>query len=108
MGIGDYRHLVTFQAPTHVGDADGGYTDEWVNLTPDWFVDIRPATVRDLERQTAGTIVAAATHVITGRYRADVQIDAQMLFNTRTFRITGVKNVDERGIVMQLFAVETV
>jgi head-tail adaptor len=107
-GIGEYRHLVTFQAPTSVPDGDGGFVDGWTTLDPPWPVDIQPATVRDLERQAASTIVAAATHVVTGRYRADVQIDAQMLFKGRTFRITGVNNVEERDVTMRLFAIETI
>jgi SPP1 family predicted phage head-tail adaptor len=107
MGIGNFRHLVRFQTPASVPDGDGGYTDTWADLDPLWPVDIRPATVRDLERLTAGTIVAAATHVIAARYRPDVQIDARMLFNGREFRITGIANLEERGIEMRLFAIET-
>jgi SPP1 family predicted phage head-tail adaptor len=109
MAIGEYRHVVKFQVPTSVPDGDGGYIDGWADLDPPWAVQIRPATVRDLERTTAGTIVASATHVISGRYRADAAslIDAQMLFDGRTFRIAGVANVDERKITMHLFAVET-
>jgi head-tail adaptor len=107
MAIGNFRHVVTFQGPTHEPDGDGGYIDGWADLPPSWLVVIRPATVRDLERQTAGTIVATATHVIAGRYRADVHIDAQMVFGARTFRITGIANPEERNINMFLFAVET-
>lgn len=106
--IGQYRHVVMFQTPTTVPDGDGGTTETWADLTPPWHVDLQPASVRDLERRTAGTIVASATHVIIGRYRADVGIDDRMLFEGRTFRISGVKNVEERNITMELFAVETV
>jgi head-tail adaptor len=107
--IGVTRHVVRFQVPTTVPDGDGGYTDGFADLDPPWHAQIRPATIRDLERTTAGTIVASATHVISGRYRADAAqlIDAQMLFDGRTFRIAGVANVDERKIEMHLFAVET-
>ena len=108
MNPGRLRHLVRFQTPTTVPDGDGGYTDTWADLDPLWWVNIRPATVRDLERQTAGTIVAAATHVIAARYRPDVPINAQMLFDGRAFRITGIANLEERGIEMRLFAIETI
>ena len=108
MAIGDFRHVVMFQKPTTVPDGDGGFVDTYADLPPKWRVDIRPATVRDMERQTAATIVATATHVIHGRHRADVTVDARMLFKARTFRIVGVANPKERDRDLFLFAVETV
>jgi hypothetical protein len=59
-------------------------TESWVDRPPAWPIDIRPATVRDLERQTAGTTVATATHIIHGRYRPDVTIDARILWDPGT------------------------
>jgi len=107
--LGTFRHVVTFQTLVSNPDGDGGTVDTWVDLDPaTWLVAIVPAAVRDLERLTVGTIVATATHVITGRYRPDVAIDGRMLFQGREFRITGVRNLDERGITMQLFAKETI
>lgn len=108
MAIGDYRHIAKFQTSTTVPDGDGGMTETWVDLEPPWAVAIQPATVRDLERNTAGTIVATATHIIRGRYRPDVTVEARMVFNGRTFRITGVANPKERDLELWLFAVETV
>lgn len=108
MAIGECRHVVRFQKPTTVSDGDGGFVDAWADLDPVWHVAIIPATVRDLERQTAGTIVATATHIIRGRYRADVKVDCRMLFDNRTFRITGVATPLEQKIQTWLFAVETV
>jgi len=108
MPIGDYRHVVTFQTVVKSPDGDGGITENWIDLDPaTWDVAILPATVRDLERDTAGTIVAAATHIVRGRYRGDVHIDGRMLYQGREFRITGVNNLEERGITMELFCIET-
>jgi len=109
VAIGALRQVVTFQTVTTVPDGDGGTIETWIDLNPPTSAaDIRPATVRDLERETAGTIVAAATHVIRCRYRGDVHVDARMLFAGREFRVTGVKNVDERSITLELFAIETI
>lgn len=109
MGIGAFRHRVMFQAPgPPVPDGEGGFTDGWVDLPPAWDVEIKPATIRDMERLATGTVVAAATHVIRGRYRGDVKKDARLIFDAREFRITGVKNVDERGAELHLFAIETI
>ena len=107
MGIGAFRHLVTFQAPGgSVPDGDGGFTEGWADLGAAWPVEIIPASVRDLETLTAGTVSATATHVITGRYRPDVTTAARVKFGDRIFVITGVQNVEERGIEMRIFAEE--
>ncbi len=108
MAIGDYRHVVQFQTPTTVPDGDGGVVETWANLDPPWHVAIQPATVRDLERQAGATTIATATHIIRGRYRPDVTVDARMVFDGRTFRIMGVATPQERKLELWLFAVETV
>ena len=108
MAIGEYRHVAQFQTPTSSPDGDGGVIETWVDLDPPWPVAIQPATVRDLERQSAGTTVATATHIVRGRYRPDVTVTARMLFDGRTFRITGVATPKEIKRELWLFAVETV
>jgi len=108
MAIGEYRHVVTFQTPTTGPDGDGGVTETWGDLLPRWHVAIQPATVRDLERNAGGAIVATATHIIRGRYRSDVTVAARMVFDGRVFRITGIANPKERNRELWLFAVETV
>jgi head-tail adaptor len=108
MGIGAFRHVGMFQALVSVPDGDGGMVDTWTDLPPAWPIDIRPATVRDLERQTAGTIVATATHVIHGRHRADVTVECRLVFDGRFFLITGIARPFERPIDLFLFAKETI
>lgn len=108
MAIGDYRHVVQFQTPTVVPDGDGGTVETWTDLPFLWHVAIQPATVRDLERNTAGTIVATATHIVRGRYRSDVKVDCRMLFDGREFRITGVASPKELKRELWLFAIETI
>ena len=82
MAIGAYRHVVRFQTPT-TGPDGQGVVETWTDLDPPWAVSIQPATARDLERQTAGTIIATATHIIRGRYRADVGVDDRCLTGAR-------------------------
>lgn len=105
--IGSLRHVVMFQSVALVPDGDGGVVETWTDIPPAWAVRIQPANVRDLERQTAGTTVATATHVVHGRYRADVNVEGRMKFGDRIFRIMGIVNPEERGIEMYLFCVET-
>lgn len=110
MSTGAYRHLVTFQNPsTPVPDGDGGWTSTWANLTPaTWHVSIEPATARDLERVASGTVMATASHIVKGKYHPGVTLETRMLFQGRTFSITGKANVEERSITMELIAVEVV
>jgi head-tail adaptor len=110
MSIGEYRHLVTFQGPgAVVPDGDGGWTTTYGDLDPaQWYVSIEPATARDLERVAAGTILSTATHIVKGRYHPGVTLQSRMIFQGRTFSITGKANVEERGIYMELVAVEVV
>jgi SPP1 family predicted phage head-tail adaptor len=106
--IGTYRHVVTVQAPTgSVADGEGGWTEGWADLTPaEWHVSISPASARDLERVGSGTVITSATHLITGRYRPDVTTATRALFEGRLFAITGVRNTDERNVVLECTAEE--
>ena len=108
MAIGEYRHRGTFQDPTAlVPDGEGGWIEGWADLDPpDWPVRITPATVRDLERVAAGTILSSATHVIEGRWRPDVSLKSRLLFEGRIFHVTGINNVDERDMTMRLLVEE--
>jgi head-tail adaptor len=108
MAIGDYRHHGVFQDPAAPApDGEGGWIEGWTDLTPpDWPIAVVPATVRDIERVAAGTVITSATHVITGRWRPDVSTATRILFEGRVFHITGIQNVDERDITMQLIAEE--
>jgi head-tail adaptor len=110
MARGDYRHSVLFQNPgPPVPDGDGGFTQSWIDLVPpSWRVSIEPATARDLEFVTAGTVLSAATHIVRGDFHPGVTTATRMVFDGRQMSITGKQNLEERGITMELVAVETV
>ena len=111
MPRGKYIHLVRFEIPgAPIPDGDGGYTQGWTPLQPEpWYVSIRPATARDLENETAGTITASATHVIEGDYHLGISIKARVvrLDNGRIFQVAGIANHDDRNVTMSLFCQET-
>ena len=108
--VGTHRHLVLFQAPgAAVPDGDGGFTQTWSDLSPaTWHVSIEPATAQDLERVGAGTVLSTASHIVKGRFHPGVTTQTRMIFGGRTFSITGKANLEERGIFMELVAVEVV
>jgi SPP1 family predicted phage head-tail adaptor len=94
--VNDRRHRVTVQGVTRTADSEGGYTEAYAALSPStWWVAIQPASVRSLERFVASTIQAKATHVVTGRYRSDVNTNTRLVFGSRTLYVRGVQNVDE-------------
>jgi head-tail adaptor len=110
MARGDYRHLVTFQNPAPaVPDGDGAYTETWTDCSPaTWFVSLTPATAANLERAAVGTVTSMATHLVRGDVHPDVTTQTRMLFDGRTFSITGKAHSVDRAGEMELGAVEVV
>ena len=110
MNVGTLRHRVSLENPgVAVPDGDGGYTQVNVPLSPsEVWADIRPATARDLERVTSGTVMASASHIVTIRYHAGVTTQTRILFGSRVLAVTGVQNPEERNIALVLTAEEMV
>lgn len=111
MRAGSRRHLVVLQNPDAlVPDGDGGFNaPTWSDLSPrSMWASIAPATVRDLERVAAGTVVSSATHLVTMLYHAQVTTQTRITFNGRTLNVTGVANPDERNKELILACTELV
>lgn len=106
--IGSLRHRVTVQNPSgHVPDGDGGYTEGWADADPPALdVSITPATARDLERMTASTSLATATHVIRGRWHPGITTASRLLFKGRVFAVIYVGNPEERDREIVIVAAE--
>jgi head-tail adaptor len=107
---GQKRHLVSLDAPgAAVPDADGGFTQTWAPLEPaEMYAEIKPATARDLERVTAGTVLSSASHVVTLDFHPGVNTQTRITFNGRVFSVTGVSNPEERNIELICLCVEGV
>jgi SPP1 family predicted phage head-tail adaptor len=103
-------HLVTLQNPgVPVPDGDGGTVATWTDLAPSAVMAaIGPASVRDLERLAAGTVITQATHVITIPYHPQVTTAARVLFRGRSFSLVSVVNPGERNIQLVCLGVEVV
>jgi head-tail adaptor len=52
--------------------------------------------------------MSTSSHIVKGRYHPGVTLATRMSFDGRTFSITGKANLEERGIFMELVAVEVV
>jgi len=107
---GSRIHRVRFENPgLPVPDGDGGYTVGYTPLEPQvWYASIRPASARDFENATAGTVSATATHIIETDYHAGVDIKTRVvkLDDGRTFDVAGLANYEERDVTMALFVQE--
>lgn len=98
--IGKRHHVVVVQNPgAAASDGDGGYTQTFSDATPrTWHVAIEPATARTLERIAAATVIAQASHIVTGMHHAEVTTKTRLVFGARTFNVLGVANPEERNI----------
>jgi SPP1 family predicted phage head-tail adaptor len=110
VSVGDRPHRVTPQNPgPAVSDGNGHYTQTWTDLVPPALsMKIAPATQRDLEHLATGTVIAHATHIVTGPYHPQVTTKTRVLFNGRSFSVTGVANPEERNVEMILVCVEVI
>jgi SPP1 family predicted phage head-tail adaptor len=108
--VGARPHRISLQNPgPAVPDGDGGYTQSWIDLVPPAAsAEIKPATARDLERVAAGTVLSTATHMVTIPYRAGVTTQTRVLYNGRSFSVTGVSNPEEKNVELILVCVEVV
>lgn len=107
---GQRVHVVTLQGPAlPIPDGDGGVIQGWGDLDPATVkASIAPASARDLENLTAGTVLTQAAHVITMPYHPHVNTATRVLFRGRSFSLTSVINREERNIQLVCIGVEVV
>lgn len=102
MNIGALRHRVSVMMPNGpaVPDGDGGYTQPEVTLASRVPASVLPATARSLERVTANTVTANASHTVTLRFVPGVTTAARLIFHDgsvdRPMSVTGVHDTQER------------
>lgn len=109
--VANKPHRVTLQNPfgPPVSNGHGGFTQPYVDLVPPAAqAAIRPAAARDLERITAGTVLSTATHIVTIDYRPQVTTQTRILFHGRALHVTGVANLEERNVELELVCAEVV
>lgn len=104
-------HRVLLQKPgPAVSDGDGGFLQTWTDLAPPAMsAEILPATAQNLERRvSAGTVTATATHVMTMPYHPQITTKVRVIYNGRTFMVTGVSNPEEANVLSVLLCDEVV
>ncbi len=96
--IGKLRHSITIEALTRAADDMGGETRTWTTFVTTWS-EISPAG--SAERYFGQQVQQIISHKITMRYQAGITSKMRVLFGTRYFQIHGVKNLDERNVVLE-------
>jgi SPP1 family predicted phage head-tail adaptor len=105
MRTGERRKHVILQSEQQTPDGAGGYTLAWTNFATVW-AEITPVTGDTVF--VSGHLEAHITHKMTIRYLAGVTTDMRILWNSRTFNIRAVTNVEERNRVLELLVEEGV
>jgi head-tail adaptor len=114
VAVGKRRYLVTLAAITNGADGDGGSTEVVTPLVPPTRrAEIKPATARDLERLTAGTVISTETLLVTMPFHPLVTTKTRVAWTdlvgrAHTANVTGVNNPDGRCRELVLVAVEVV
>jgi head-tail adaptor len=99
IGAGDRRCYVTLYGVTDTTDGEGGFTESPSALNPSsTWANVATATPGNMKRLMAGTVESSATHVVTMPYHSGVTTKTTIAFGTRTFRVVGVANPNERNI----------
>jgi SPP1 family predicted phage head-tail adaptor len=105
MRAGRLRHRVTIQQRAGTQDSYGQEDDDWNDVDTVWAA-VEPLRGREfLEARREGAEVT--TRIVT-RYRSGITPAMRVSYDSRTFDIVSVINVDERDSELQLMCRELV
>ena len=103
--IGKMRYKVKVETATNTVDAGGGITQNF-NSVAFIYANIVPKNANSSYRQ--GILQEKVTHEITIRYRKDIDTNAKITYEDRSFAVNGIINVDERDRFLKLLCEEGV
>ncbi len=96
---------ITLQSIARTSDSQGGYTEVWSDIASVW-AQIKP--VKGYEKFQAMQNETPVSHDIIIRYRSGVTTKNRFTYDSRTFHIKEVLNVDEAGVYLKIKAIEMV
>ena len=105
-GAGSLRHFVQLQSPTRTQGTYGQSKPSSWTVYAKTYAAIEP--LAGAERLAADQVTPTTSHRIRIRYRTDLQRDHRIVFNSRTFEISSVIDVDERHEELEILAAEKV
>ena len=115
LNIGSYRQVGTL---TGMGvtspDGDGGFVPVPAALSPTtWRFALERASVRAAQRYFSATVIAQATHMMTGRFHAGITTGTQIVWvdragETHTANVLDVNDPEGAGVTSVVLASEVV
>lgn len=100
---GALRHRIELQQATESRDAIGGVNRTWATTATVWG-QVTPMTSREVVANAQ--VVGRITHFIKIRQYATLKTTWRVKYGGRIFNISGIRNIDERGKVMVIDAIE--
>ena len=91
---GELDRRGTLQSPTTSDDGEGGQAVTWTDEGDVWLA-LDPLSQTEALR--AGALMGSASHRARLRYRDDVVATWRLVIGTRTFDITGVREIGRQG-----------
>ncbi len=99
ISAGARRHYVElFRLGAAIPDGTGYSHDPEPLNPPAMWADVQPATARVTERHFAGTVVAAATVIVTLPYHPQITTATVIHHAGRVLSVVGVASPGDRGI----------
>jgi SPP1 family predicted phage head-tail adaptor len=105
MRSGPLRHQVTIEEVTETRDSYGGVVESWSTFATVW-ASVGPIIGR--EYFASQQVQSEVSHKIRIRYLSGITTKMRVTFDSRTFRIESILNVDERNTEMLLMVTEAV
>lgn len=105
--ISKMRARITFQSESGSSDGAGGTSISWANGSTVWAY-FRPLTSRSVtsERFRYGKLENSITHIVTIRYISGITEKMRISYDSRTFNIRRVVNLDERNEFLEILVQE--
>ena len=104
-GIGTYRQRLYVQQENPVADTGGGNQMAWTTVNVVW-ASVEP--FNGSEQMLAGKLNGTITHRIKLRYDSSITAVMRFLWGSRVLNIRSVRNLQERGRVIEILAQEGV
>lgn len=108
------KFLTLDQPGAPVPDGAGGFSEDWTPLDPpSTWAALDALGSADMERLTADTIVAGATHAITIPYHPGVTVQTRLTYEDpdrgpRRFQVVGLRDPDEARRELAIVAAEVI
>lgn len=105
MSVGQLRDRLTLQSVTTTQDAYGAYTETWADIGTVWGRNVvRWGKESEYGHQTEGV----QRYEFEVRYRSGITPKDRVVWDSRTFDIIAVRNLDGRKKYLQLITEERI